>query len=332
MKRFHLYRSFKQVAMAMACASSMGLIGQAQAQSAYPNKPIRMIIPLAAGSAVDVAARLLAQKMSVNMGQPIVIENITGAAGIIGADRLAKAAPDGYTIGGFNDSILTMVPNLNPNTTFNPINDFSYITQAAIIDFTAAVPMDSPFKTIADLVAAAKSKPDTVTYSSGGNGSPQHMAGAMFGAQLGVNLRHVPYKGASQAAQDTAAGLVNVTFQGIATVSALVKANKLRMIGVPAKTRHPEYPDVPTFEELGVRGFEFSTWFALTAPAGVPKDIINLLNREAIKALADPEIKTRYAGLGLKITGTTPDEFVAITKDQLARYGKVIRESNIKSD
>jgi len=265
MKRFHLYRSFKQVAMAMACASSMGLIGQAQAQSAYPNKPIRMIIPLAAGSAVDVAARLLAQKMSVNMGQPIVIENITGAAGIIGADRLAKAAPDGYTIGGFNDSILTMVPNLNPNTTFNPINDFSYITQAAIIDFTAAVPMDSPFKTIADLVVAAKSKPDTVTYSSGGNGSPQHMAGAMFGAQLGVNLRHVPYKGASQAAQDTAAGLVNVTFQGIATVSALVKANKLRMIGVPAKTRHPEYPDVPTFEELGVRGFEFSTWFALTA-------------------------------------------------------------------
>lgn len=316
----------------MACVSSIALIGQAQAQAAYPNKPIRMIIPLAAGSAVDVAARLLAQKMSVNMGQPIVIENITGAAGIIGADRLAKAAPDGYTIGGFNDSILTMVPNLNSNTTFNPINDFSYITQAAIIDFTAAVPMDSPFKTIADLVAAAKSKPDTVTYSSGGNGSPQHMAGAMFGAQLGVNLRHVPYKGASQAAQDTAAGLVNVTFQGIATVSALVKANKLRMIGVPAKTRHPEYPDVPTFEEVGVRGFEFSTWFALTAPAGVPKDIINLLNREAIKALADPEIKSRYAGLGLKITGTTPDEFVTITKDQLNRYGKVIRDANIKSD
>ena len=332
MKRFHISRTVKQMAIVMACVSAIGVTSQVHAQAAYPNKPIRMIIPLAAGSAVDVAARLLAQKMSVNMGQPIVIENITGAAGIIGADRLAKAAPDGYTIGGFNDSILTMVPNLNPNTTFNPINDFSYITQAAIIDFTAAVPMDSPFKTIADLVAAAKSKPDSVTYSSGGNGSPQHMAGAMLGAQLGITLKHVPYKGASQAAQDAAAGLVNVTFQGIATVSSLVKANKLRMIGVPSKTRHPEFPDVPTFEEVGVRGFEFSTWFALTAPPGVPKDIINRLNREAIKALADPEIKTRYAGLGLKITGTTPDEFVAITKDQLARYGKVIRDANIKGD
>ena len=332
MKRFDISRSVKQMAMVTVCAAAMGVSSQAQAQAAYPNKPIRMIIPLAAGSAVDVAARLLAQKMSVNMGQPIVIENITGAAGIIGADRLAKAAPDGYTIGGFNDSILTMVPNLNPNTTFNPINDFSYITQAAIIDFTAAVPMDSPFKTIADLVAAAKAKPDSVTYSSGGNGSPQHLAGAMLGAQLGINLKHVPYKGASQAAQDAAAGLVNVTFQGIATVSSLVKANKLRMIGVPAKTRHPEYPNVPTFEEVGVRGFEFSTWFALTAPPGVPKDIITRLNREAIKALADPEIKSRYAGLGLQITGTTPDEFVAITKDQLARYGKVIRDANIKGD
>ena len=332
MKRFDISRSVKQMAMVTACAAALGVSSQAQAQAAYPNKPIRMIIPLAAGSAVDVAARLLAQKMSVNMGQPIVIENITGAAGIIGADRLAKAAPDGYTIGGFNDSILTMVPNLNPNTPFNPINDFSYITQAAIIDFTAAVPMDSPFKTIADLVAAAKAKPDSVTYSSGGNGSPQHLAGAMLGAQLGINLKHVPYKGASQAAQDAAAGLVNVTFQGIATVSSLVKANKLRMIGVPAKTRHPEYPNVPTFEEVGVRGFEFSTWFALTAPPGVPKDIITRLNREAIKALADPEIKSRYAGLGLQITGTTPDEFVAITKDQLARYGKVIRDANIKGD
>jgi len=332
MKQFQLQQLVKQVATTVACVATLGLSAQAQAQAAYPNKPIRMIIPLAAGSAVDVAARLLAQKMSVNMGQPIVIENITGAAGIIGSERLAKAAPDGYTIGGFNDSVLTMVPNLNPNTPYNPINDFSYITQAAIIDFTAAVPMDSPFKTIADLVAAAKAKPDTITYSSGGNGSPQHIAGAMFGAQLGIDLRHVPYKGASQAAQDAAAGMVNVTFQGIATVSALVKGNKLRMIGVPAKTRHPEYPNVPTFEEVGVKGFEFSTWFALTAPPGVPKDIVNILNREAIKALADPEIKARYAGLGLKITGTTPDEFVALTKDQLSRYGKVIRDAKIKSD
>lgn len=325
-------RYFKGLAVGLAVAAGMGSATLTQAQEAYPNKPIRLIIPLAAGSAVDVGVRLLAQKMSVNMGQPFVIENITGAAGIIGADRLGKAAPDGYTIGGFNDSILTMVPNINKNTPFNVLNDFSYISQVAIIDFTAAVPMDSPFKTIADLVAAAKAKPDSVTYSSGGNGSPQHIAGAMFAAQTGLKLKHVPYKGASQAAQDAAAGMVNVTFQGIATVSSLQKANKLRLIGMPNKTRHAEYPNVPTFEESGVPGFEFSAWFALTAPAGVPRQIIDRLSREVVKALADPEIKTRFAGLGLRVTGTTPEALQTLTREQLARYGKVIREANISSD
>ena len=332
MKQVQLHQLVKQVATVVACVSTLGLSAQAQAQAAYPNKPIRMIIPLAAGSAVDVAARLLAQKMSVNMGQPIVIENITGAAGIIGSERLAKAAPDGYTIGGFNDSVLTMVPNLNPNTPYNPINDFTYITQAAIIDFTAAVPMDSPFKTIADLVAAAKAKPDTITYSSGGNGSPQHIAGAMFAAQMGIDLRHVPYKGASQAAQDAASGMVNVTFQGIATVSALIKGNKLRMIGVPAKTRHPEYPNVPTFEEVGVKGFEFSTWFLVTAPPGTPKEIVTRLNREIVKALSDPELRERYETLGLAPLGTSPEELATRTQQQFAKYAKVIKDNQIKSE
>jgi len=169
---------FKGLAIGLAVTAGMGSATLTQAQEAYPNKPIRLIIPLAAGSAVDVGVRLLAQKMSVNLGRPFVLENITGAAGIIGADRLGKAAPDGYTIGGFNDSILTMVPNINKNTPFNVLNDFSYISQVAIIDFTAAVPMDSPFKTIADLVAAAKAKPDGVTYSSGGIGSSQHVCGS----------------------------------------------------------------------------------------------------------------------------------------------------------
>jgi tripartite-type tricarboxylate transporter receptor subunit TctC len=323
---------FKGLAIGLAVTAGMGSATLTQAQEAYPNKPIRLIIPLAAGSAVDVGVRLLAQKMSVNMGQPFVIENITGAAGIIGADRLGKAAPDGYTIGGFNDSILTMVPNINKNTPFNVLNDFSYISQVAIIDFTAAVPMDSPFKTIADLVAAAKAKPDSVTYSSGGIGSPQHIAGAMFAAQTGLKLKHVPYKGASQAAHDAAASMVNVTFQGIATVSSLQKANKLRLIGMPNKTRHAEYPNIPTFEESGVPGFEFSAWFALTAPAGVPRQIIDRLSREVAKALADPEIKTRFADLGLRVTGTTPEALQTLTREQLARYGKVIREANISSD
>ena len=225
-----------------------------------------------------------------------------------------------------------MVPNINPNTPFNPLTDFSYITLAAAIEFSASVAITSRFKNIGELVAAAKAAPDTITYASGGIGSPQHIAGALFSSHTGAKLKHVPYKGASQAAQGTAAGEVDVTFQGIATVAALLKAGKLRLLGVPMRKRHPQFPDVPTFDESGVKGFEFETWFAMTAPPGVPKDIIDRLNKAAAQSLADPEIKERFDGLGLVPVGNSPEQFLAKTKDQYTRYGKVIREQNIKPE
>jgi tripartite-type tricarboxylate transporter receptor subunit TctC len=325
-------RALQRAVFGLTTAVVLTLATTADGQGTYPNRPIRMIVPLAAASAVDVAARLLAQRMSQSLGQSIVIENIPGAAGIIGADKLAKSAPDGYTIGGFNDSIITMVPNLNPNTSFNPLTDFSYITLVATIDFSASVATDAPFKTIADLVAAARASPGKITYASGGNGSPQHIAGALFASHMGVDMRHVPYRGASQAAQDVAGGQVDVTFQGIATVASLAKAGKLRLIGIPAKSRHPEYPNVPTFEEVGVKGFDFHTWFVLTAPPGTPRDIVMRLNAEVVKALADPEVKERFVALGLNPTGNSPEEVLAMTREQLARYGKLIREKGIRGD
>ncbi len=306
--------------------------GAAIAQSTYPNKPIRMIVPLAAGSAVDNAARILAQKMSVNMGQSVVVENMAGAAGIIGADRVAKAAPDGYTIGGFNDSVITMVPNLNPNTPFNSLKDFSFVSLVATIDFGLAVTPNAPYKSIADLLAAAKAAPGKLNYASGGNGSPQHVGMAMFAAHTGVEMIHVPYKGATQAAQDVAAGQVPVTMQGLATVAGLVRGGKLRLIGVPMKARHPQFPEVPTFAEQGVGGFEYNTWFGVTAPAGTPNEIVMRLNAEIVRALADPEVREKYENLGLASRGTSPDEMAAITRDQLARYARVVKEANIKSD
>ena len=302
------------------------------AQGTYPNKPIRMIVPLAAGSAVDNAARILAQKMSANMGQQVVVENLTGAAGIIGADRLAKSAPDGYTIGGFNDSVITMVPNLNPNTPFNPLKDFAMVSLVATIDFGLAVTPNAPYRSLGDLIAAAKAAPGSINYASGGNGSPQHIGSAMFAAHTGVNLTHVPYKGATQAAQDVAAGQVPMTMQGLATVAGLVRGGKLRLLAVPMKSRHPQFPDVPTFAEQGVSGFEYNTWFGVTAPAGTPKDIVDRLNSEILKALADPEVKSRYENLGLASRGTSPDEMLAITRDQLGRYARVVKEANIKAD
>lgn len=322
----------RRFALTLAAAAGLVLAAPAQAQGTYPNKPIRMIVPLGAGSAVDVAARLLAQKMSENMGQAIVVENITGAAGIIGADRLAKAAPDGYTIGGFNDSVLTMVPNLNKNTPFNPVTDFAHISQVATIEFSIAVATDSKYKTAAELVAAAKAAPGQITYASGGNGSPQHLGGALFAAHTGVDLKHVPYRDASQAAQGVAGNQVDATFQGIATVAALAKGGKLRLVGVMADNRQPEYPDTMTLKEQGIQGFDFSTWFALTSPKGTPKEIVERLQREVVKALADPVVKERYAGLGLKPNGTTPEQLTTLVGNQLARYGKAIRDNNIKAE
>ena len=316
----------------LAGAASVAVALPLRAQGSYPNRPLRMIVPLAAGSAVDVAARLIAQRMSLNMGQTIVVENITGAAGIIGASQLAKAAPDGYTIGGFNDSILTMVPNLNPATPFNTVTDFAHVSQVATIDFSISVATNAPYKSAADFVAAAKAAPGKLTYASGGNGSPQHLAGALFAAHTGIDIRHVPYRGASQAAQDVASGQCDVTLQGIATVAALAKAGKLRLIGVMLDSRHPEYPDTPTLKEVGIQGFEFNTWFVLTAPKATPHDIVERLQREAVKALGDAEIKERYAALGLRPSGTTPEQTTRIVQEQLARYGKAIRDNNIKAE
>ncbi len=321
----------RRLTLALLAAAAV-LALPAQAQDSYPSKPIRMIVPLAPGSAVDVAARLLAQKMSVNMGQTVIVENIVGAAGVIGAAQVAKAAPDGYTIGGFNDSLLTMVPHLNPKTPFNPLTDFAHVSQVATIEFSVAVAATSPYKSAADLVAAAKAAPGKLTYASGGNGSPQHLGGALFAAHTGIDIRHVPYRGASQAAQDVAGGQVDVTFQGIATVAALAKGGKLKLIGVMANSRSAEYPDAPTLKEAGINGFEFSTWFSLAAPPGTPKAIVDRLQREVVKALADPEMKERYAALGLKPNGTTPEALATLVREQLARYGKAIRDNDIKGD
>lgn len=304
----------------------------ASAQSNYPNKPIRMIVPLGAGSAVDVAARLLAQKMSENIGQSIVVENVTGASGIIGADRLAKAAPDGYTIGGFNDSVLTMVPNLNSKTPFNPVSDFAHISQVATIEFSVSVGANSKYKTAAEIVAAAKAAPGMLTYASGGNGSPQHLGGALFAAHTGINIKHVPYRDASQAAQGVAGDQVDMTFQGIATVAALAKGGKLRLVGVMTDSRQAEYPGTLTLKEQGIQGFEFSTWFALTSPKNTPKEIVDFLQKEVVKALSDPTIKERFASLGLKPNGTTPEQLTSLVGNQLARYGKAIRDNNIKAE
>ena len=309
------------------------LVGSnAVAQTAYPERPIKMIVPLAAASAVDVAARIVTQKMADNMGQQIVIINQAGASGLIGAEQVARAAPDGYTIGGFNDSVMTMVPNLHSKMPWDVLKDFEPVSLVATVEWGLIAGNNTGYKTAADLIAAAKAAPDKINYSSGGPGSPQHLAMAMFASSAGISLTHVPYKGATQAATDVASGQIPVGFQGLGTVAALVRGGQLRLIGVTTEKRLSQFPDVPTVSESGLPGFFFNSWFAILAPAGTPKDIIAKLNAEVLKAVGDPEVRRKLEDLGFSVRGTSPAELGVLTREQLAKYARVIKEMGITNE
>jgi tripartite-type tricarboxylate transporter receptor subunit TctC len=316
-----------------SAALALGLVIWAPlclAQAAYPAKPIHMVIPLAAGSAVDNAMRIITERMSTNLGQGIVIENQPGAAGLIGAERVAKAAPDGYTIGGFNDSIMTMLPNLYAKLSWDILKDFEPVSLVATVEWGLVASSESPYRSAADLIAAAKADPRGINYGSGGNGSPQHVAMELFASTAGISLTHVPYKGATQAAVGVAAAEVPVAFQGLATVSGLAKSGKLRIIGVTTAQRLPQLPDVPTVSESGLPGFEFNSWATIVAPAGTPKEIVARLNAEIVKALAAPDVREKLLAQGLTPRGSTAEELRQATREQLARYATLMKQAGIK--
>jgi tripartite-type tricarboxylate transporter receptor subunit TctC len=318
-------RRFDSLVAALVLLAGAGAV----AQTAYPERPIKMIVPLAAASAVDVAARIVTQKMAENMGQQIVIINQAGASGLIGAEQVARATPDGYTIGGFNDSVMTMVPNLHAKMPWDILKDFEPISLVATVEWGLIAANNTPYQTAADLIAAARVAPGKVNYSSGGPGSPQHLAMAMFASSAGISLTHVPYKGATQAATDVASGQIPVGFQGLGTVAALVRGGQLRLIGVTTEKRLPQFPDVPTVSESGLPGFLFNSWFAMLAPAGTPKEIIARLNAEVLKAVGDPDVRHKLEDLGFSVRGTSPDELGALTQQQLAKYSRVIKEMGL---
>lgn len=312
--------------------STLAFAAGLHAQTTFPNKPIKMIIPLAAGSAVDNAARVLAQKMSLGLGQPIVIENIPGSSGLIGAERVAKAAPDGYTIGGFNDSVLTMIPHIYPRLPWNALADFDPLSLVATIEWGLIVKVDSPYRNVADFISAAKAAPGKLNYSSGGSGSPQHIAMALFNTSAGITSQHVPYKGATPAAVAVAAGEVDAAFQGLGTVTSLLQAGKVRLLAVSTNKRLAQYPNVPTVDESGAKNFFFNSWFAMVVPAGTPKDIVERFNAEMRKALADTETRDKLVALGVTLRGSTAAELGVATKDQFNLYRKLIQDNNIKPD
>ena len=315
----------------LALAAFATLAPAALAQ-AWPSKPIQMIVPLAAGSSLDVVARLIAQKMAENLGQPIVVENQAGAAGVIGVERFSRAAPDGHVISAINDAVLTMVPNLRAKVPFDPVGGFAPVSLMLNNSWILVAHPNLGAKSIAELVSLAKAKPGAINYSSGGNGSPQHIAMALFESMAGLRLTHVPYKGTTQATVDVMSGQIPMMFSGVNSVVQQVRDGKLLGLAVGGTTRSPLLPNVPTMAEAGVPGYEFVTWMGLFAPLGTPREVVMRLNAEVARALATPDLREKLAAQAIEIKTSTPEELGALTKSRLAQMGKLIRDAGIVAE
>ena len=297
----------------------------------YPAKPILLVMPLQAGSAVDVMIRIVAQKMSDSMGQQIVVENQPGAAGAIGAERVKRAPPDGYTIGALNDSILTMIPNIR-RVPYDPIKDFVPVSVVAGITWVMVANNDLPAKTVAELIALAKSRPGRIDYSSGGNGSPQHVAMEAFKADTGTYVVHIPYRGATQAALDVISNQVQVHMGAVSIMLPHIRSGRMRALAVPSTARSPLLPEVPTMTESGVPGFEWRTWAAIGVPVGTPKAIVDRLNAEVLKAVNAPDVREKLIAQGLEPVGSPPEQVTQRTQAGLKRMSEVVKRAGIQAD
>jgi tripartite-type tricarboxylate transporter receptor subunit TctC len=299
---------------------------------AYPSKPILIVLPLAAGSSFDVVLRLIAQKMSQSLGQPIVVENQAGAAGVIGTERFMRAAPDGYTLAVLNDAILTMVPNLRAKVPYDPVTGFAPISVMVNNSWVLIAHPSLPASSVAELVAAAKAKPGAINYSSGGNGSPQHIAMALFESMAGIKLTHVPYKGTTQATVDVMSGQIPMMFSATNSVLNQIREGKLRALAVGGLTRSPLLPAVPTVAEAGLPGYEFVTWMGMFAPLNTPKDIIARVNAEVARALAAPDLRERLNAQAVEVRTSTPEELTVLTKTRLAQMARLIKDAGIVAE
>ncbi len=315
-------------AAATPCAAQRPSAGSGQA---YPAKPILVVMPLQAGSAVDVMIRIVAQRMSENMGQQVVIENQPGAAGSIGAERVKRAPPDGYTVGALNDSILTMIPNIR-QVSYDPVKDFVPVGVVAAITWVMVVNNDVPARTVREFIDYAKARPGKIDYSSGGNGSPQHVAMEAFKAATGVDLVHIPYKGATQAAIDVMSGRVQAHFSAVSIVQPYVKDGRMRALGVPSAARSPLLPEVPTMAQAGVPGFEWRTWAAFLVPVGTPQPVVDRLNAELVKAVKSPDVRDKLIAQGLEPVGSAPETVTQWTRDGLARMRDIVKRANIQAE
>ncbi|TMJ00084.1 MAG: tripartite tricarboxylate transporter substrate binding protein [Alphaproteobacteria bacterium] len=303
------------------------LTGAAQAQN-YPDRTIRILVGFTPGSATDISARMFAQKLGEAWSVPVTVENLPGAGGSVGGERVAKSAPDGYTLYWGANGALTINPSLQTNPTFEPLRDLSPVARLLVMPSILAVNNDVPAKSVAELIALARAKPGTLSYASPGAGTPQHIAGEVFKSQLGLDIVHVPYRGANFT--DVIGGRVTMTFQNTGAILPTVREGKLRGLAVTSLTRSTAIPELPTMIESGVADFEATSWFGLLAPAGTPAPIIAKLYRQATEIVQHPQLRESFGKIGLDVVTDPPDVFAGIIRTDTAKWAKVIREAGIK--
>ena len=324
-------RSLRAAAVAVLALSVCQIAALAQ-DAAYPNRPIKMLVGFGAGGSTDVAARIMAQKMSEILGQTILVENRTGASGMIAAEDVAKSPPDGYTLMMASQTVLAVAPRLYRKVTIDPLKDFAAVAYCGASPLVLVVNPSFPAHTAAEMIAMAKADPGKIIFGTGGVGTTPHIASEMFQYVAGIKMAHVPYRGEAGAINDLVAGQIPAMFANLSAITGQIQAGTVRALAVTSPKRAPSAPDVPTVAET-LPGFAADTWFGIVAPAGTPRAVIDKLNAAAQKALASDDTKKRYADLGMASTGaggSTPGQLDSYIKSEIAKWSKVIADANIQ--
>jgi tripartite-type tricarboxylate transporter receptor subunit TctC len=315
---------------AIGCLLAFGSVLSAMGQS-YPQKPVRVVIGFPPGGGIDIVARLIAPKLSESLGQSVVVDNRPGANGVLAMDHVAKSLPDGHTLFLGTLGNLSINPSFYPNLPFSVDKQFVPITEVASLSFVLFANPGLPVNNLTELVAYAKANPGVLNYSSSGAGGLPHLAGELFSAAVGSKMVHVAYKGSAPSISDVMAGQVQMTFEAAAAGAQQLKAGRLKALGVTGAKRVAFLPDVPAVQEV-VPGFEVLNWYGLVAPAGTPKDIVRKLQQDIAKVMALPEIRDKMVAMGTDPVGSSPEEFGLYIKSETIKWGRIIRESNIRPD
>lgn len=319
----------KRVIRLLGAVVMVVVAGSAVAQS-WPNRSVRLISPFAPGGGADITSRALAQKLTVALGQQVIVDNRGGAGGMLGVDLAAKSPPDGYTLVLGTIGPIAINPSLLSKMPYDPLKDLAPISQAAVAVNVLVVHPSLPAKSVKELVAIAKARPTDLNYGSSGSGAADHLAGELFNAMVKVKMTHIPYKGGAPAMLDLVSGNVQLVFSTLSTATAAIDGGKVRALAVAGSKRFEGMPDLPTMSEAGLKGFEVNNWYGLFAPAGTAKDIIAKANAETVKALAAPDVKKRLMDAGIIAVSSSPEGFSSYIRAETAKWGKVIKEAGIK--